>query len=83
MKDIRPDVLDKARAAQSDFVGCIRKGVFTVPGDGCIDFAPILQELIDRGYDGWAMLEGEQDPAIHNPYEYAQRSLLYMNSLIR
>ncbi|MDQ0723178.1 inosose dehydratase [Paenibacillus sp. W4I10] len=81
LKDIRPHVLDEARAEQSDFVGCIRKGVFTVPGDGCIDFAPILQELITRGYDGWAMLEGEQDPAIHNPYEYAKRSLNYMESL--
>ncbi|GGH72719.1 inosose dehydratase [Paenibacillus silvae] len=81
LKDIRPDVLEQARAEQSDFVGCIRRGVFTVPGDGCIDFEPILQELITRGYDGWAMLEGEQDPAIHNPYEYAKRSLSYMESL--
>lgn len=82
LKDVRPQVLAEARAEQSDFVGCIRKGVFTVPGDGCIDFAPIVQELVSRGYNGWAMLEGEQDPAVHNPYEYAKRSLAYIDSLV-
>ncbi|MFB5265641.1 myo-inosose-2 dehydratase [Paenibacillus enshidis] len=82
LKDVRPHVLEEARAEGSDFVGCIRKGVFTVPGDGCINFGAIVQELITRGYDGWAMLEGEQDPAIHNPYAYASRSLQYLHSLL-
>lgn len=82
LKDIRPAVLEEARAEKADFVTCIRKGVFTVPGDGCIDFAPIFAELLDRGYDGWAMLEGEQDPAEHNPYEYAKNALQYIESLI-
>jgi inosose dehydratase len=78
LKDVRPEVLAQARSEKADFVTCIRKGVFTVPGDGCIDFGPILGELIGRGYDGWALLEGEQDPAEHPPYEYARRALEYM-----
>lgn len=82
LKDIRQAVLDEARAEQVDFVTCIRKGVFTVPGDGCIDFAPIFEELLAQGYAGWAMLEGEQDPAAHNPYEYAKQALHYIESLI-
>jgi inosose dehydratase len=82
LKDIRPSVLAEARAEAADFVTCIRKGVFTVPGDGCIDFAPIIAELADRGYNGWAMLEGEQDPAIHQPYEYALNALQYIDTLI-
>ncbi|WP_261303711.1 myo-inosose-2 dehydratase [Paenibacillus andongensis] len=82
LKDIRQAVLDEARAEQVDFVTCIRKGVFTVPGDGCIDFAPIFEELLTQGYAGWAMLEGEQDPAAHNPYEYAKQALHYIESLI-
>ncbi|MCZ8511074.1 myo-inosose-2 dehydratase [Paenibacillus filicis] len=82
LKDIRQAVLDEARAAQADFVTCIRKGVFTVPGDGCIDFAPIIGELASRGYNGWAMLEGEQDPAEHNPYEYAKNAMSYLDSLL-
>ena len=60
LKDIRQAVLDEARAEEVDFVTCIRKGVFTVPGDGCINFAPIFEELLAQGYTGWAMLEGEQ-----------------------
>lgn len=82
LKDVRPAVLDEARAEGADFVTCIRKCVFTVPGDGCIDFAPIIAELVDRGYDGWAMLEGEQDPALHPPYEYARKALQYIGALL-
>lgn len=82
LKDIRQAVLDEARAEKVDFVTCIRKGVFTVPGDGCIDFAPIFEELLSQGYTGWAMLEGEQDPAAHNPYEYAKQALQHIESLI-
>ncbi|GLX66564.1 myo-inosose-2 dehydratase [Paenibacillus glycanilyticus] len=82
LKDIRPAVLDEARAEAADFVTCIRKGVFTVPGDGCIDFQPIVSELVERGYDGWAMLEGEQDPAEHPPYEYALHALQHIDALI-
>jgi inosose dehydratase len=81
-KDIRQEVLDEARAEKVDFVTCIRKGVFTVPGDGCLDFGPILNELLARGYDGWAMLEGEQDPEAHPAYEYAKKALEHMESLI-
>lgn len=83
LKDVRQEVLDQARAAQDNFVGCIRRGVFTVPGDGCLDFAPIIGELVARGYDGWAMLEGEQDPALHPAYEYASKALQYLEALGR
>ncbi|GIP49867.1 myo-inosose-2 dehydratase [Paenibacillus sp. J53TS2] len=81
LKDVRADRLRQAKEAGSDFVTCIREGVFTVPGDGCIDFRPILAELVGRGYNGWAMLEGEQDPAEHPPREYAARALAYLHSL--
>ncbi|WP_217597595.1 myo-inosose-2 dehydratase [Cohnella sp. GbtcB17] len=82
LKDVRLQALEKARTDGVDFVTCIRRGVFTVPGDGGIDFGPIVRELRTRGYDGWAMLEGEQDPAMHPPREYAARSLAYLSALI-
>jgi inosose dehydratase len=82
LKDIRQEVLDEARAEGVDFATCIRKGVFTVPGDGCLDFKPIFNELIHRGYSGWALLEGEQDPVLHPAFEYAKRSLAIIHSLI-
>jgi Sugar phosphate isomerases/epimerases len=81
LKDVRREVLEQAQAEGSDFVGCIRRGVFTVPGDGCIDFAPIIAELTARGYDGWAMLEGEQDPAKAPAYEYARKAIDYLKAL--
>lgn len=82
LKDIRQEVLDEARAEEADFITCIRKGVFTVPGDGCLEFAPIIEELVSLGYNGWAMLEGEQDPAIHPAYDYAKNALKHIHSLI-
>jgi inosose dehydratase len=82
LKDIRQEVLNEARAEGVDFATCIRKGVFTVPGDGCLDFKPIFEELIQKGYAGWALLEGEQDPAVHPAYAYAKRSLDYIDSII-
>jgi len=81
-KDVRRDVLEAARAEGADFITCVRRGVFTMPGDGCIDFRPIVLELVERGYDGWVMLEGEQDPELHPPYEYAQKAIRYLASLI-
>jgi inosose dehydratase len=82
LKDIRQQVLDEARLQKSDFVTCIRKGVFTVPGDGCIDFKPLFAELLERNYEGWAILEGEQDPQKYPAREYAQHALQYIQSII-
>ncbi|MBW7457626.1 myo-inosose-2 dehydratase [Paenibacillus sepulcri] len=80
LKDVRLNKLEQARAEQSDFITCIRNGVFTVPGDGVIDFRPILEELVSRNYRGWAMLEGEQDPAAHPAREYAEKAIAYLQS---
>jgi len=82
LKDVRPDRLERAREAGWDFVTCIRGGVFTVPGDGSIDYRPIVNELVERGYDGWALLEGEQDPAEHPARAYAAKALLHLSSIL-
>lgn len=83
LKDVRSQVLNEARHEKADFVTCIRKGVFTVPGDGDLDFVPIVNELIDRGYTGWAMLEGEQDPETCPAYAYAKKSLKYLYGILQ
>lgn len=56
------------------------KGLFTVPGDGCIDFAPIFREIRDRHYQGWIILEAEQDPTLADPVIYAERAKTYIAS---
>ena len=49
------------------------KGVFTVPGDGCIDYLPLLKILYQNKYNKWLVIEAEQDPDKANPYIYAQK----------
>lgn len=80
-KDVRQDVLDQVRKDGADFLSTVVKGVFTVPGDGCIDFKPIVQELIDLNYKGWIIIEAEQDPSVANPYQYAKKSKEYIESI--
>ena len=56
----------------------MRRGAFTVPGDGCIDFAPIFEVLEKSGYEGWMIVEAEQDPKKANPLEYALKAREYI-----
>lgn len=78
-KDVRPAVLDKARREDMSFVAAVMEGIFTVPGDGAVDFLALLKPLAARGYEGWLVVEAEQDPAKAHPLTYAAkgyRSLL-------
>ena len=61
-KDVRRAVLDRARADGMSFLDAVLEGIATVPGDGCIDFVPLLQRLAGHGYAGWLVVEFEQDP---------------------
>jgi inosose dehydratase len=70
-KDIRPAVLEQARKRDLSFLDAILEGVFTVPGDGCIDYDAFARTLAKIGYSGWVVVEAEQDPAKAPPYEYA------------
>ncbi|MCD8131168.1 MAG: myo-inosose-2 dehydratase [Lachnospiraceae bacterium] len=74
LKDIRPQVVEKVKQENLSFLEGVRLGAFTVPGDGCIDFAPIFEALEQAGYQGWLLVEAEQDPAKANPLEYAIRA---------
>jgi inosose dehydratase len=84
LKDVRQDVLDHVRKENIDFRTAVVKGLFTVPGDkdGSIDFAPIFKELITRDYNGWVIVEAEQDPAVAHPYKYAKMAKDYIDSTV-
>ena len=71
-KDVRSQVLERARRDDMSFMNAVLDGVFTVPGDGSIDFARILTVLHDAGYAGWLVVEAEQDPRKANPLTYAR-----------
>jgi inosose dehydratase len=70
-KDVRPDVLKTARATDMSFMDAVMDGIFTVPGDGCVAFQPLLEQLHAARYDGWLVVEAEQDPRKANPLAYA------------
>ena len=81
LKDVRPEILEKVKKENLSFLDGVRMGMFTVPGDGCIDFKPIYDILFENGYEGWTMVEAEQDPSIANPLEYAIKARKYINEV--
>ena len=70
-KDVRLDVLARARSADMSFMDAVMAGIFTVPGDGVIPYATLLPKLAATGYAGWLVVEAEQDPAKAHPLTYA------------
>jgi len=78
LKDIRALTSENARRYNWSFLTAVRNGIFTVPGDGDIDFDPIFTVLSDTGYEGWLLIEAEQDPVKANPLEYAIRGRRYI-----
>lgn len=74
LKDIRPEVVAKVRENRWSFLEGVRQGAFTIPGDGCVEFDPIFACLAESGYEGYMVVEAEQDPARANPLEYAIRA---------
>jgi inosose dehydratase len=71
-KDVRRAVLDRALAEDMSFMGAVLEGVFTVPGDGCIAFTPLLRRLCEAGYASWLVVEAEQDPRKAHPLTFAR-----------
>lgn len=71
-KDVRQAVIDGIDRSRESFLDAVVKGAFTVPGDGSLDFDAILRRLADHGYEGWFVVEAEQDPVKAPPAEYAR-----------
>ena len=78
LKSIRPEVVSRVREEGLSFQEGVELGVFTVPGDGAIDFRPILEVLADANYQGWLVVEAEQDPNKAIPLEYARKARAYL-----
>ena len=74
LKDIRPEVVEQVKKENMSFLAGVRAGAFTIPGDGCINDDPIFKVLEEAGYEGYMVVEAEQDPAKANPLEYAIRA---------
>jgi len=72
-KDVRMGVIEKLDRESESFLDAVVKGAFTVPGDGSLDFVGIVKRLASYGYEGWFVVEAEQDPKISPPLEMAKK----------
>ena len=74
-KDVRRTVFETFLNSGSSFLDGVLQGMFTVPGDGDLDFLPLFDALSRINYSGWVIVEAEQDPAIANPRAFAKIGL--------
>lgn len=72
-KDNRREVIDALDRTKESFLDAVIKGAFTVPGDGSLDFEAIVKALAAKGYEGWFVVEAEQDPVANPPLEMARK----------
>jgi inosose dehydratase len=84
-KDVRAAIMEKARAGDWSFLDAIlgkgqELGVYTVPGDGMVDYTAVLHEL--KGYDGWVIVEAEQDPEKAHPLTYAKKGIASLKGFL-
>ncbi len=82
-KDVRRQILDEARREDMSFMDAVMQGIFTVPGDGAVDFTALLKPLAARGYSGWLVVEAEQDPAKAHPLTYAMKGYKALLAMAR
>jgi inosose dehydratase len=81
-KDVRAQVIAQARNDGWSFLNGVINGTFTVPGDGVIDYAAVLGALKAAGYEGWLVVEAEQDPAVAPSYQYAKKGYDTLRGLV-
>ena len=82
-KDIRKNIFDKSIKDDVSFKDAFLEGVFTVPGDGCIDYKPLFEILYKNNYSKWLIIEAEQDPIKANPFEYAKIGYNYLHKNLK
>ena len=81
-KDVRKEEFKRYDSSSDSFLNTILSGIFTVPGDGCIDFSSIVKILQQNHYNGWIIVEAEQDPDKADPLHYAISARNYLDSII-
>ena len=81
-KDIRQDVVDGLDRTKESFLDAVLKGAFTVPGDGSLDFGEIVKRLAAHGYEGWFVVEAEQDPVPNPPLDMAVKGQKHLVEVV-
>ncbi|AYG64455.1 myo-inosose-2 dehydratase [Rhizobium jaguaris] len=83
LKDVRKAIRAEVQSKDLSFNEGVRNGMFTIPGDGVIDFDPVVRFVKDTGYAGWLVVEAEQDPAVAAPKECTARAFEFVQSKFR
>lgn len=78
LKDVREEKRLEALGGDMSFLGAVKNGTFTVPGDGNLSFDHIFRVLAENDYTGWMLVEAEQDPAKADPLEYAIKARTFI-----
>ena len=81
MKDIRADIFARVKAEDMSFLDAVLAGVFTVPGDGMIDYQKVAEALKLENYSGWVVVEAEQDPVKAPPLEYSRMGFQHLEKV--
>jgi inosose dehydratase len=74
-KDVRWETFKRVKGEGASFLDGVLAGMFTVPGDGGIDYSAVMKALADMNYSGWIVIEAEQDPKLADPKTYADLGL--------
>jgi len=81
-KDIRQEIFKQVREKDLSFLDAVLEGVFTVPGDGFIDFENFAKVLAEIDYSGWVVVEAEQDPEKANPLKYSRMGYQHLSNVL-
>jgi len=81
LKDVRGPIREKVKSADLSFNAGVRGGMFTVPGDGVVDFAPLARFVQSTGYTGWLVVEAEQDPSQAPPRQAVTRARNHLGAV--
>ena len=82
LKDIRHSVYNSLDPRRATFDQAVHEGIFTVPGDGDLDFGPLIKKIASEGYDGWLIVEAEQDPLKAPPLSMAKTAFSHLSELL-
>lgn len=78
LKSVRPAIVERVRRERWSFCRAVSEGVFTIPGDGSVDFPAIFRVLAAADYRGWLVVEAEEDPLKVPPLPKARAARAYV-----
>ncbi|REC61397.1 myo-inosose-2 dehydratase [Chryseobacterium pennae] len=82
-KDVRQNIKEQVYKENISFLKAVKMGIYTVPGDGNLNMKPLADIIHNSSYEGWIVVEAEQDPANANPFEYAQKGYQFMTEILK